>query len=475
MKVLIGVHHFPPAFTGGAEWRALRTAQALTKRGHEVRVVAVESITGEQTGGMSSDQAGPVTWRDETFSGVAVRRLSFDLARAPDRVRWEYDNPWTGDHIRSLLADWRPSIFHLISGYLLTGRVLLEAAAAHVPSVVTLTDFWFLCQRVQMVRTNGQLSTFPIYAETCARCVAEESRRFRWPRRVLPAMMDWYWKHERPRTAAIRSRMDFLGKALESATRIISPSEFLRQSFIAAGVSPSRIVFSRQGRDFPGLTQADLKKTASTRVRLAYIGQLVDVKGTHLALEAMRMLADAPLELHIIGDAAHFPDYAARLHTLAAGDARIHFDGVKTPAEISALYRSIDALIVPSTWYENSPNTILEAFAHHTPVIASRLGGMAELVQHDVSGLTFQTGDAADLARQLQRLIDDPGLLNRLSQGIGPVKSSAEEMDELEALYREATAAVHTGHDGCDQRDDQRDGQRDGQRDPDSASQLGQR
>ena len=89
-------------------------------------------------------------------------------------------------------------------------------------------------------------------------------------------------------------------------------------------------------------------------------------------------------------------------------------------------------------WYENSPNAVLEAFAHRTPVVASNLGGMAELVRNGGNGLLFTPGDAEDLARQLRRLLDKSDLLSTLRAGIGPVKSVAQEMDELEEIYRSA-------------------------------------
>jgi glycosyltransferase involved in cell wall biosynthesis len=90
---------------------------------------------------------------------------------------------------------------------------------------------------------------------------------------------------------------------------------------------------------------------------------------------------------------------------------------------------------VPSVWYENSPNVILEAFAHRTPVIASDLGGMAELVQHDVNGLVFEPGNAKALARQLRRLLDDSDLLARLRDGITPVRTIGDEMRQVIDIY----------------------------------------
>ena len=64
---------------------------------------------------------------------------------------------------------------------------------------------------------------------------------------------------------------------------------------------------------------------------------------------------------------------------------------------------------------------------------------MAELVKEQLNGLLFAPGDEVDLARQIKRIADDPSTLDRLSQGIEPVKSLAQEIDEIEAIYRNIT------------------------------------
>jgi glycosyltransferase involved in cell wall biosynthesis len=104
--------------------------------------------------------------------------------------------------------------------------------------------------------------------------------------------------------------------------------------------------------------------------------------------------------------------------------------------------------VVPSIWYENSPYSILEAFAHGLPVIATDLGGMAELVRHEESGLLFRRGDAASLAQQLARLLREPSLLGLLRSGVPPVKASSEEIDEIEhwcLRFSSGRARAHAG------------------------------
>jgi glycosyltransferase involved in cell wall biosynthesis len=429
VKILIAVHHFPPRFTGGAEWRAYRTAAQLQERGHEAEVVAVERIDNGPPGGIS--------WVDEVYDGVHVRRLSFNLALSPDRERWEYDNPWIGDHLAEMFRERRPDIFHLIGGYLISGRALWAAEGAGIPSVVSLTDFWFLCRRISMLRSDGKVSTLPIDPLTCARCLAEEKRRYRLPARFLPGLMDKYWQAQPHRAHPIEARLNFLRDSIHKASAVISPSMFLKSVYTQAGINPDRFIFSRQGRDFPDLTPGLLTKTPSDQIRIGYLGQIAWLKGVHVLFEAAASLTDLPIEVKAFGDKNHFPDYAASLERYSTANSRIRLAGSYKSAELSQILRDLDVLVVSSLWYENSPNVILEAFAHRTPVIASDLGGMAELVTHDRNGLLFTPGDPASLAQQIRRLADEPELLEKLRTGIEPVRPVSDEMDELEELYSE--------------------------------------
>jgi glycosyltransferase involved in cell wall biosynthesis len=427
VKILIAVHHFPPRYTGGAEWRAFRTASALNKRGHQAEVVAVERI----------DQ-GPdrgVAWEDDEFDGIKVRRISYDLQSAPDPFLWEYDNPWLGDHLTEMLQDRQPDIFHLIGGYLMSGRAILSAREARVPCVVTLTDFWFLCRRISMMRSDGSVSTLPIDPLTCARCLAEEKRRYRLPARVLPGLMDLFWQAQSPRAKPVEDRLNFLLGVLNQADTIISPSEFLKSIYVQSGVDADRIIFSRQGRDFPELNPEMLKKEPSEKLRIGYLGQIAWLKGVHVLVEAATRLTAFPVDIRIYGDQSHFPDYANMLRSKATRDPRLIFEGSYQRGELSKVLRDLDVLVVPSLWYENSPNVILEAFAHKTPVVASDLGGMAELVLHEKNGLLFETGNPGSLAAQLRRLHENRDLLVELRAGIEPVRTVAEEIDELEDVY----------------------------------------
>jgi glycosyltransferase involved in cell wall biosynthesis len=401
----------------------------LAARGNKVQLVAVEQV--------DQGPRGAATWVDETVEGVDIRRVSFDLAAAPDADRWEYDNPWVGAVLEDLIRRGQPDLFHLVSGYLMTGRALRVAKEQGVPSVVSLTDYWFLCRRLTMLRSDGTLSTVPTNPATCARCLGEEQRRFRIPGRLAPGLMGTFWRSQHRRLERLQARTEFLTETLLGADALISPSEFLRTVYRQAGLSIDDFSVISHGQELPRLESVPIDRSRSPRLRVGYLGQIAWHKGVHVLVEAVRSLKGAPVSLSIHGDLAHFPDYARHLRKLSHDDPRITLAGAyRGPAELPAILRDLDVVVIPSVWYENCPNVILEAFALRTPVIATNLGGMAEMVSHGQSGLLFKIGDAADLAAQLRRLLSEPELLPALRNGVPVVKSFSDEVTEIEAVYR---------------------------------------
>lgn len=111
---------------------------------------------------------------------------------------------------------------------------------------------------------------------------------------------------------------------------------------------------------------------------------------------------------------------------------------------IADIMAEIDVLVVPSIWNENSPLTIHETFLSKTPIIATDIGGMAELVQDGINGLLFKTGSTRDLREKIERIIRHPDLIGGLSKNIRPVKTIEENAGEIERLYRELIAHSHS-------------------------------
>jgi glycosyltransferase involved in cell wall biosynthesis len=222
--------------------------------------------------------------------------------------------------------------------------------------------------------------------------------------------------------------------ALESADLVIAPSPFLRKEFVNWGVDTDKIIFSDYGFDidlFEGL-----EKTTSPDVRFGFIGTIAPHKGVHTLVEAFNRISNNSAVLNIYGDPRVFPEYGEFLQLLAK-NPNITFRGGFENSAIREVFKDIDVLVVPSLWYENSPLTIHEAFLADSPVIASNLGGMADLVDDMRNGLLFEVGNPDDLAKKISRIVEEPELLQKLREGIEPIKTLEDDVRSfLDDRYR---------------------------------------
>jgi glycosyltransferase involved in cell wall biosynthesis len=192
----------------------------------------------------------------------------------------------------------------------------------------------------------------------------------------------------------------------------------------------------RQGLDLDDWAAAEPAE-GNSRLSIGYIGQIARHKGVDVLVEAFQRLrarGEAP-RLMLYGDPERFPRFTKQLRAMVANREDVVFAGQFKNSRIREIHAGIDVLVVPSIWYENSPNVILEAFATGTPIVVSRLGGMAELVSDGENGFQFEAGSSEDLARVLQRFIDRPDLVEVLGQGMPPVKTLQVEVKELLAIY----------------------------------------
>jgi glycosyltransferase involved in cell wall biosynthesis len=219
------------------------------------------------------------------------------------------------------------------------------------------------------------------------------------------------------------------------ASLVLSPSRFLRDLITDTCQLPvDRVVLSRYGIDVPTPKRRITAK--ELQLRIGYLGQIAPHKGIDVLIRALRFLPRAAVRLRIYGDLQANVRYADELKSMSNGDPRITFEGAYRHEHVYDLLSALDAIVVPSIWYENSPFVIQEAQAAHVPVIGSRLGGIPELIIEGHDGLLFAPGDARDLAKQLRRLLDEPTLLDQLRPDGTSVRTQEDEMRELSRHYR---------------------------------------
>ena len=230
---------------------------------------------------------------------------------------------------------------------------------------------------------------------------------------------------------ALDERDDHLQRRLRDAHAILAPTRFARDRAVEWGAPAERIRVLPLGA-VAGPTRPRL---AAARRRFGYVGTLTPHKGVHVLLEAVKGLPGESWTLDVIGNPAVDPGYTARLRALARGDPRIRFRGAVPPAEQERLWESLDLLVLPSLWWENSPLTVLEALAAGRPVVASRTGGVPEVLPPS-AGLLVAPGDVEDLRAALVGVLE--GRLLAAALDPLPLKTCRQGAVELAELYSEA-------------------------------------
>ena len=440
MRVLLVSPHFPPGHVGGVEYHTERLAGWLQRSGVEPHVVCVERVS-------PATRHGVVDTIDGRY-GFPVHRLDVSLAPEKGGFRLYAQDPALERWMTECLARIRAHVVHLHSGYLLGDATLAAARALGVPAIVTLHDLWFICPRITMMHPDLSRCSGPESDAKCAWCLRTERRRFRlvdrWTGGALghvarPVLAAWPGGSAGSPSlvSAVARRQRRLLGALEAAPVVLSPSRFVRRQLEKAGFPAARIRIVPYGIT-PLRAPQQARRGPPGPLRIAYMGQLAPHKGIHVLLHAARALGARAFGLTLFGPEGPHPEYVARLRRIARGDPRIRFAGAYANEQVDQLLADVDVLVVPSVWHENWPFVVLEAFRAGVPVIASRIGGLPEMIHDGEDGLLFETGSVRELTRCLLRLIDQPTLLRKLAAGIKPVRSEREEQEELLELYTRA-------------------------------------
>jgi glycosyltransferase involved in cell wall biosynthesis len=443
MKILFAVHQFFPEHFAGTEVVTLGLARELRSRGHETFVLASKrSIPA------SDIQPGEI--EDYEFEGVPVRRVGRPREDPVHPRLLDYRNDVMAVRAREYMQEVKPDIVHAIHFQWISVSVISVFKEFGVPLMYTATDFWTFCPVVDLRRHDGVMCEGPELVH-CLRCIASRHPASRL-RKVVDMMPDAALRgaaalSETPfsrysdflrQVGIVNERPGYIREKMELVDRVIAGSRLTRDLLVANGIGGDKIRVSYDGIDTSKIVKAPEKRELPPPLRVGFIGTMASHKGCDLLIRAFRKLPpDLEATLTIHGNLQRFKPNVKQLRRLARGDERITFAGPFQREEVGQVLSEMDVLVVPSRWYENAPLVICEAFAAGIPVVATNLGTMPELVKHEENGLLFKLDNAEHLARQLRRLGEEPGLLEKLRAGIGPVKTVEDNVDELEVLYGE--------------------------------------
>ncbi|OQA44532.1 MAG: Glycogen synthase [Chloroflexi bacterium ADurb.Bin325] len=414
MRIAFTVHKFPPESLGGTEIYTWSAARALAAQGHEVSVFypLAEVAAAE---------------RRVRRDGVQLWRAPLPAGRPRENPAAQYWHTFRDAAIEAdfaaFLAEARPDVIHYQHVQGVSARLI--ALGQGRPRIVTLHDYWYFCANSQLIRPDRRVCDGPRFGWNCVDCAT--ARADLAPLRIARPLLALPFAYRNVYLRRLAAQVDLF----------LAPSEFLRGQYIRQGFPADRIRVLENGIDRARLDAppaAPLPEPPA-RPHFGFLGSLAWQKGVHVLIEAFNQLPPA-VALTIYGSDRTFPEYAAELKALAR-HPHIRFAGALDYRSVGAALRQLDALVVPSVWYENSPLVIQEAYAAGAPVIASRLGALTEKVQEGVTGYLFEPGDSADLARVLKRLSAEPERLAVLRPNLRPGPDMVEHAAALAALYAE--------------------------------------
>ncbi len=305
-----------------------------------------------------------------------------DMSAVDLAVRTIWNNN-TYREIRNLLRAERPDVVHAHNTFPLVSPSLYYAAAAEgVPVIQTLHNFRLLCPAATLFR-NGRV---------CQECVGKSV--------PYPSVLHACYRGSRSASAVTASMLIAHRLARTWTAKVsafIALTDFSRTKFIQGGLPVEKIIVK------PNCLAEDPGVGDGAGGYALFAGRLTEEKGLRMLLAAweqlgsgipLKIAGDGPLSEWLRAQVARLPD--------------VEWLGRCDRSAMTSLLQNAACLVFPSQYYENLPMTIVEAFASGTPVIASRLGSLPEIVQDGGNGLHFAPGDPTDLAAQVQSMLSDP-------------------------------------------------------------------
>jgi glycosyltransferase involved in cell wall biosynthesis len=290
-------------------------------------------------------------------------------------------NPAAGRRFRRQLEVAKPDIVHIHNTWFsITPSAAYEARRVGTPVVMTLHNYRLSCANGQFFRDGIQ----------CTDCLTGSA---------LNGLLHRCYQDSFAASAFAAANMGIhrqLGTWTRNVDLFLCLTEFAKSRFAEAGIPEGKLRVRHNCVADPG----ERTVPASKSYQVAYIGRLASEKGVRVLLEAWRLARMADCELLVIGDG---PEREALEAMRVPG---VRFTGPMEHQAVLETLRSVRSLVFPSLWFEGEPMIVVEALATGTPVLASDLGGIPELLGHGSAGWLTRAGDVDAWRRSLRNLRD---------------------------------------------------------------------
>lgn len=355
MKV-IQIHNWH-RFGGGSESMVEKTAEILQQNGHQAVLCLRDSR--------------------ELSRGIIGKMRSFFCGIYCYSARQQ---------VRELILAEKPDLVHVHELYpFFSPWILLDCQRLQVPVVMTCHDYRLSCP----------IATHFRQGRSCSACKGGRA----------------YWcllkncRNNRLESLGYALRSQFahaLGLYFRYVTRFITPSRFVAQWLSELGVPAEKMQIVSNFVPIPSQATEPARGTY-----VGFVGRFCPEKGIDVLMSAARK---SQLPFRMAGDYRAMPEF------VASAPQNVAFPGGLSSAQVADFYRQARISVVPSTVQESFGLVAAEAMSHGLPVIASKIGGLAEIVEDGVTGFLVNPGDSDQLAEKIHYLWSNPDRCTRMGQ-----------------------------------------------------------
>jgi len=439
MKILQGVGWYYPESWGGTEIYVAGLARRLRAAGHEVVVAA-------------PDPSHAIERRYE-HDGIPVYR--YPIPAEPTRAEAQGSTVVRGaERFHRWLEAFRPDVVHLhtfVTGLGLAEVDAARAAGARVIATTHAASLGFICARGTMMQWGSEPCDGITSEKKCAACMLHHRGM---PRSIaslvagLPGAVTELARHAPGPIGAtfalpayIRDQQARQRRLLATVDRLVLLTDWARNTVASNDGPPEKLAVNRLGvahRLFTRKPGPDERPT-NAPVHLAYVGRFDPIKGVTDFVRALTSLsADVPFRAELIGPVFTAAEQGVvdDVRRLIGGDARIIVAAPIPHARMLPALADFDVICCPSLAAEGGPTVAIEAHAVGTPVIGTRIGGLAELVTDGVNGRLVPPGDWRALADAIRSMVVDPAAtIDRWRRVLPPVRTLDDVTRDYLALY----------------------------------------
>lgn len=388
MRIIIANYRYFVA--GGPEKYMFKFIDAAKNRGIEVIPFSVNNPQNEES--LYSEYFAKPRSNELMYSDTKKTfRNIIGMIRA---TVWNYD---AEKKLRKLIKDTNPDAIYILHEVNHLSPSIIRAAKKEGIRVVhRISDFFMFCPKYDFLCKN----------EICESC--------------LHGNYSKAIKYKCVKGSRFGTLLRIFAMKLYAATKVfedvdhfICTCQFSRNKLIEAGIPKNKISCIHTFID-----ASTILPCYDDDKYFLFLGRMAHQKGTIYAIEAMKYVKDTDYVLKITGQITNSAEDQEIWNFIKKNglEEKVIFTGFKHGEELQDLISHSTCIVCPAIWYENMPNTVIEAYAYGKPVVASRIGSLAEIVIDGKTGLLFEMKNSKDLSEKLKKFIENPKLSKELGQ-----------------------------------------------------------